>query len=510
MHPSPSLRYGPRRPGIACPASRNYVCSELQTRDAHSTLSVVMRRLVRYEGWHAPAVSGLKDAASALTVERVLRSNGSVTMQDMAHGIDLDAAMGFYYQKQPIDGFYCIYRKRANESKGVVPDCLNISSTLHRHAQMLNDVNVSFVVADSTNIVDSGPVADVLQLRPFEVLAEEWLAMREQGLPTPQISIWQQLAPGSNLWRAYVDQGGVYNNSAYDDLIFKDAATGKKVLFATKNPDPAIVAILQAAPYNLAVVTMWAQFSRFDSGEWSFFSPCTDATGAFTSSVYSSASIPCNQSTTTNSPIGFRGTSLTVGPSYQLSYSSLPFMAAGKLGGLTLKKQFQRAFELHSQAALDYLFVGTFNEHIAQPQLNPYNPPNGDAVTMGLENDPFNVKLWVDMYGDAISRDLEPTKEDGGKMWALFESCMRVRRLLARRCFCILYLTSQHLSVLQVFWSGAKSCDDADELCCQHDPASTWSNIWSLTLPQRDTLLTNQKSERDSLVGQGWLELCAP
>ena len=117
-----------------------------------------------------------------------------------------------------------------------------------------------------------------------------------------------------------------------------------------------------------------------------------------------------------------------MGPSYQLSYSSLPFMAAGKLGGLTLKKQFQRAFELHSQAALDYLFVGTFNEHIAQPQPNPYNPPNGDAVAMGLENDPFNVKLWVDMYGDAISRDLEPTREDGGKMWTLFQSCMRVIR----------------------------------------------------------------------------------
>lgn len=299
---------------------------------------MVTLRLVRYEGWHAPAVAGLKDAASALTVERVLRSNGSVTMQDMAQGIDLDTAVEFFYQKEPINGFYCIYRKRANESKGVVPDCLNISSTLRRHAQMPNDVNVSFVVADSTNIVDSGPVADVLQLRPFEVLAEEWLAMREQGLLTPQISIWQQLAPGSNLWRAYVDQGGVYNNSAYNDLIFKDAATGKKVLFATSNPDPAIVAILQAPPYNLAVVTMWALFSKSDAGEWSFFSPCTDANGAFTSSVYSDSSIPCNQSTTTNSPIGYRGTSVTVGPSYQLSYSSLPFVAAGKLGGLTLKK----------------------------------------------------------------------------------------------------------------------------------------------------------------------------
>ena len=91
---------------------------------------------------------------------------------------------------------------------------------------------------------------------------------------------------------------------------------------------------------------MWALSSKFDSGEWSFFSPCTDASGAFTSSVYSSNSIPCNQSTTTNSPIGYRGTSATVSPSYQLSYSSLPFMAAAKLGGLTLKKQFQQAFEL--------------------------------------------------------------------------------------------------------------------------------------------------------------------
>ena len=387
--------------------------------------------LIRYEGWHAPAVAGLKDAASALTVERVLRSNGSLTMQDMSQGIDLGVAMGFYHHKEPTDGFYCIYRKRASEIKGVVPDCLNISSTLSRHAQMLNGVNISFVVADSTNIVNAGPVADVLQLRPFEVLAEEWLALREQGLLTPQISIWQQLAPGSNLWTAYVDQGGVYNNSAYDDLIFKDAATGKKVLFATANPDPAIVALLQAPPYNLAVVTMWALSSKFDSGEWSFFSPCTDASGAFTSSVYSSNSIPCNQSTTTNSPIGWRGTSATVSPSYQLSYSSLPFMAAAKLGGLTLKKQFQRAFELHSRAALDYLFVGTFNEHIAQPQPNPYNPPSDDAVSMGLELDAFNVKLWVDMYGDAISRDLEPTREDGGQMWTLFQSCMRVTHTLA-------------------------------------------------------------------------------
>ena len=61
-----------------------------------------------------------------------------------------------------------------------------------------------------------------------------------------------------------------------------------------------------------------------------------------------------------------------VGPSYQLSYSSLPFRASGKLGGLTLKKQFERAFEENANGKLDYLQVGTFNEHIAQPQPNAF------------------------------------------------------------------------------------------------------------------------------------------
>ena len=44
---------------------------------------------------------------------------------------------------------------------------------------------------------------------------------------------------------------------------------------------------------------------------------------------------------------------------------SLPFRAAGKLGGLTLRKQFQRAFAEHAKGTLDYLMVGTFNEHVA-------------------------------------------------------------------------------------------------------------------------------------------------
>lgn len=40
-------------------------------------------------------------------------------------------AANFYYQVQPTNGYYCIYRKRPNES-GVVPDCPNIPQTLQK------------------------------------------------------------------------------------------------------------------------------------------------------------------------------------------------------------------------------------------------------------------------------------------------------------------------------------------------------------------------------------------
>jgi hypothetical protein len=77
------------------------------------------------------------------------------------------------------------------------------------------------------------------------------------------------------------------------------------------------------------------------------------------------------------------------------------------------------------------LQVGTFNEHVAQPQPNRFH---AWVKSMGLEGDAMASSLWVDMFGDGITRDLEPTVQDGGRMWALFESCMRVFRTGAATC----------------------------------------------------------------------------
>jgi hypothetical protein len=101
--------------------------------------------------------------------------------------MDLKQAMNFHWHKEPEDGFYCIYRKRDSENASScgLPDCPGITQTLTRHAKMLAGEGIDFIVADSTNIQSRGAAADALQLRPFEVVAEEWIKLRQQNISTP-------------------------------------------------------------------------------------------------------------------------------------------------------------------------------------------------------------------------------------------------------------------------------------------------------------------------------------
>ena len=118
-----------------------------------STPSTPSRPIVgmMYEGWHAPAYWGRSPTAGNLTVEGVIRSNGSSALRDMAPG---PKGMGFWWHKQPAQGFYCIYRKRKSENSSScgLPDCPGITQTLTSHAHTLVAAGVDFIVADSTNI----------------------------------------------------------------------------------------------------------------------------------------------------------------------------------------------------------------------------------------------------------------------------------------------------------------------------------------------------------------------
>jgi len=53
---------------------------------------------------------------------------------------------------------------------------------------------------------------DVLELRPTEVLFEEWAKLRVAGTPTPQIAVWANIPSFSaqnrtaTLWQYYLDR----------------------------------------------------------------------------------------------------------------------------------------------------------------------------------------------------------------------------------------------------------------------------------------------------------------
>jgi hypothetical protein len=176
---------------------------------------------ILYEVWHTFAAAAMKTIAntpggSQLTVEDVIRSNGELSLYDILDKYNQRGpALSFFYQAKPARGFYCVYRKRPGEA-GVAPDCDNIQQTLQAHAAELHEAGVSYIVVDMTNLPTMSAQADGIQLRPFEVLLEEWTALRAAGVATPQVTAWQTCVPGGTLYQNVL---ALYNNATYADLM---------------------------------------------------------------------------------------------------------------------------------------------------------------------------------------------------------------------------------------------------------------------------------------------------
>ncbi len=336
--------------------------------------------------------------------------------------------------------------------------------------------------------------------RPIEVLFREWKALRDQGVPTPQVAVWADVPPGdgANMYRAllklcdkYRDSGLVLTDRS-DPLrprplfLIRDATgiDGLPPPNENASPDETKVQEIEARGYT--VVRMWGD-DWAGLGRWSFQAPCRSgdknatqivgmascgqryttctATGAF-----SPAADPCQSA----APLGLQ---LAVNPSYQTLYSSASLYAAGRLDGLTYAKQFQRALEVRP----DYLSASFWNEHVGAPEaLSPGLQANPYFYPMGLEHDtslPDGRRHFVDLFGSEYTRDLEPvfvpgTAEIDRSMYDLAASCLRVYR------------------------SGASACTDAREACCTKLASQRYKNLYSLTYAD-DYLLTDNEGEKD-------------
>lgn len=436
---------------------------------------------ILYEVWHSTAAQAMKKVLQKggrpLTVETVIRSNGTITLDEVygPYGISADI-----YNVQPALGFYCLYRKRPNDTNPPLDDCDNITNTATAHANMLSLAGFDYVSVDITNWPQVNVPTDVAVLRPTEVLFEEWAALRQKGIKTPAISIWPCSPAGSNTWQYLLDN--IYNKPEYDSLIYKDE-TGKKVVFVPYNPTCYDEATAQLIASNggrndIAIVKMWALFGQadFEKDVWGFFSPCIDPPGQFTTSM---VGVPdCNQFASSSSG---NVVEITASGSYMVSQCALPFAAPGHLRGLTVQRLFQKV--LNSKPA--NMFFSSFNEHIGGRQA----PASGSniAFNMGLPNDPQRLSVWVDSYGSEFSRDIEPNVEAGSRIWDVTSSCVQL-------------------------YKAGKTCADAPSSdCCTTTDKQIFTNVYSLVAPgEGDYLLTIDANERTALVGQGWKEACNP
>lgn len=439
-----------------------------------------------YLVWHAPAatvmdVIAARDGGVRHTLEDVIRSGGALKYADVYQRYGVEAqAVGLYYNVQPTLGYYCIYRGRTPDG-GVVPDCPNISATLATHAAQLIAAGVDSIVVDATNLtdIDAGS-GDLLQLRPFEVLLEEWAKLRAQGKKTPQVAIWNAVPDKAVEWQSLL---ALYQNAAYDGLLYRDKKSGKKVFFVVDSagalaPDPANVKSLEDA--GLLVQRMWT-IDKTDAAidRWAFMAACRLANGVPTTSIVGEGA--CDQAYTPKSSLG---SAVAVAPSYQTGHGSLPLGAAGKLRGLTFQRQWATALGVMP----DTVFVSGWNELVAQPQINPFT---GDpfAKSVGLERDPDGRVLFVDTFGAEYGRDIEPTVELGSATYDLLRSCARVYRKNAM--------------------AHTTGCHEAGEPCCDPSIAALYTNVYALRNDgANDTLLTTSASEKTSLTGSGWREVC--
>ena len=442
-----------------------------------------------YLGWHAFAWDAATKIAAdqPRTIEAVIRG-GDLQFSDILLDAGLmGEAAAFHWHHEPTLGFYSLYRPRDGEAAyaepNFAPGFADTAAITGAHAAMLWDAGVDFVYMDLTNVPALGDFTDVIGVRPFEVVLEEWGALRGAGTPTPQVAAWvpaNDVGAATPTFRKLLD---LYD-AAPPDLILTHA--GQPVMFIVDHGGlPVVQAHLdEIAARGVLAVRLWGVLGpeALAAGTASWMQPCAK-NGAFNTLI--DAGTACDQGYTTTSPLG---TVVSVSRSFQIGYASLPLQAAGRLDGLTFQKQFATALAVQP----DYLLINAWNEHIAQPQPNPYDANLGPLRrSMGVTDaaDGSADWLWVDMYGAEYDRDFEPTVEDGGAGYELLKSCLRVWR------------------------TGATSCSDGAEACCQAIPERRL--IRSLRVKggplAGQHVPTDDANEVATLLGNGsWDEVCNP
>jgi hypothetical protein len=350
-----------------------------------------------------------------------------------------------------------------------------MDAILDSHAQQLSDMGVDFIIIDASNGQHTHRLSYMWEFNPTLRLLDVWSARlgANPPKPTPKVAVFFHTYAPDTEATSWEKWKSIFENSSYSSLILRDtdgtcsdppgSGCTKKVIFTALLYPPSQLASFSDNDYLKA--KMWAHHEfRITSGsDWSssnfensayfrgvmgFISPCVaqardrDAASftsystsmlTFTSGV-NYESTHCNQPWAVGGPLG---SAATATPAYQMGLASRPFEAAGRMRGLTLKRQFQSI--INSDHKPRYVLVSGWNGTIAQMQSDnatswrsaashrqwslgletdsnadvrhiTVNSAGNDFVSSGFLN---GTASFVDDYGKEFSRTLEPTLDVG-------------------------------------------------------------------------------------------------
>jgi hypothetical protein len=184
------------------------------------------------------------------TIENIVQSNGSLRCTAAASGdrctkcssatnstaCCLLSACGVYHATPTIRGmpsYYCWWRHRNGSSNKlarelVPPDCENITANARYLAQLWHTSGIDVVVPDTTNrLYVEDPDADLLNIRPVEVLLEELSKLRKQSVPTPQMAVWTVAGHNTTMFRGMLP---LLNRPEFSELWLRNSL-GKAIYF---------------------------------------------------------------------------------------------------------------------------------------------------------------------------------------------------------------------------------------------------------------------------------------
>ena len=265
------------------------------------------------------------------SMEDIVRNESAFLADSIARYLPNGTIFAGMLSQIPALGPYCFYRKRASEPVGAIADCPEASRVLNAHADELSAAGFEFIAPDATNW-DANPSnwtngGDVNQLRPYEVLAEEWANARLAGRATPQLSIFDQVnvvdrtngGGGADvMWEWYLRE--IFNNATLLDLDMvyrlrdteRVPGTDKVYIVADEENDYSLMKAIQRnnGSYDIVTPLMWK--SPFPNGNYerngflAYVSSCVsvNAAGAAYHPTTPDLDVPCGHKKTNHSIVG--------------------------------------------------------------------------------------------------------------------------------------------------------------------------------------------------------------